>query len=84
MEVTMRHLIWLALLAGSISVAQAQSMSGSMAGTYPAGPGGAPAYKAAPPDASNCGTPDDPKPCPPMPRRALKTYPGPKHPDGQG
>jgi hypothetical protein len=23
----------------------------------------------------NCGTPDEPKPCPPMPRRALQDYP---------
>jgi hypothetical protein len=26
-------------------------------------------------DAGNCGTPDEPKKCPPMPRRALQTYP---------
>jgi hypothetical protein len=24
---------------------------------------------------SNCGTPDEPKACPPMPRRALQNYP---------
>ena len=23
----------------------------------------------------NCGTPDEPKPCPPLPRHPLKTYP---------
>ena len=27
------------------------------------------------PDPGNCGTPDEPKRCPPMPRRALQTYP---------
>ena len=27
------------------------------------------------PDPENCGTPDEPKACPPMPRRALNTYP---------
>ena len=26
-------------------------------------------------DRGNCGTPDEPKPCPPMPRRALQDYP---------
>ena len=24
----------------------------------------------------NCGTPDEPKPCPPMPRVPLQSYPG--------
>ena len=27
------------------------------------------------PDPNNCGTPDEPKNCPPMPRRALNYYP---------
>ena len=27
------------------------------------------------PDPNNCGTPDEPKACPPMPRRALQSYP---------
>jgi hypothetical protein len=27
------------------------------------------------PDPQNCGTPDEPKACPPMPRRPLNTYP---------
>jgi hypothetical protein len=27
------------------------------------------------PDPENCGTPDEPKACPPMPRRPLHTYP---------
>jgi hypothetical protein len=27
------------------------------------------------PDPNNCGTPDEPKPCPPMPRHPLKYYP---------
>ena len=26
-------------------------------------------------DRGNCGTPDEPKPCPPMPRRAMQDYP---------
>jgi hypothetical protein len=36
-----------------------------------AGPdGGSQAY-----NTHTCGTPDEPKPCPPMPRHPLKTYP---------
>jgi hypothetical protein len=27
------------------------------------------------PNPENCGTPDEPKACPPMPRRPLQTYP---------
>ncbi len=27
------------------------------------------------PDPENCGTPDEPKPCPPMPRHPLPYYP---------
>lgn len=27
------------------------------------------------PDPDNCGTPDEPKPCPPMPSRPLRHYP---------
>lgn len=27
------------------------------------------------PDPENCGTPDEPKACPPMPRRPLQAYP---------
>jgi hypothetical protein len=26
-------------------------------------------------DPGNCGTPDEPKPCPPMPHRALQNFP---------
>jgi hypothetical protein len=76
----MRHLIWIAMLAAftmAPPVAQAQSDSGTKGGTYNAGPGGAPppGFKADSPNPANCGTPDDPKPCGPLPRKALKTYP---------
>jgi hypothetical protein len=27
-------------------------------------------------NSENCGTPDEPKPCPPLPRHPLQTYPG--------
>ena len=40
-----------------------------------AGPGGGPqAYST-----ENCGTPDEPKPCPPMPRVPLQYYPENRH-----
>lgn len=76
----MRHLIWVAVLAAFTQVmpiAYAQSDSGTKGGTY-SGPAGAPppGLKADKPNSENCGTPDEPKPCPPMPRRALQTYPG--------
>jgi hypothetical protein len=76
----MRLLIWIAVLAAFTQVmpmAYAQSDSGTKAGTY-SGPVGAPppGLRADPPNPANCGTPDDPKPCGPMPRRALETYPG--------
>src|SRR4051812_29186135 len=32
-------------------------------------------YPTRAPDAANCGTPEDPNPCPPMPRRALHDRP---------
>ena len=68
----MRHFIWIAALVVLIQVmpmAYAQSDGGTKAGTY-SGPAGAPppGLKADPLQPSNCGTPDDPKPCGPMPR----------------
>jgi hypothetical protein len=76
----MRHLIWIALLAActlTLPVAYAQSDSGTKGGAYNAGPSGAPppGFTAGQLDPKNCGTPDEPKPCGAMPRRALKTYP---------
>ena len=43
---------------------------------YPSGPA-TPSRSAmnSQPDPENCGTPDEPKTCPPMPRRPLRTYP---------
>ena len=44
--------------------------------SYPTGPA-TPSRNAmnSQPDPENCGTPDEPKACPPMPRRPLRTYP---------
>ena len=58
-------------------------------GAYPPGPppgsygGPPPGYRGGPPPGArgpaysgeNCGTPDDPKPCPPLPRVPLQYYP---------
>ena len=46
---------------------------------YPPGyqPPPPPPYRGNPATSTeNCGTPDEPKPCPPMPRVPLQNYPG--------
>ena len=79
----------LVALTQSLPVAFAQSDLGSKGGSYNAPPPGAapmsmgagggtatpPGYQVSQPNPTNCGTPDDPKPCGPMPRHALKSYP---------
>jgi len=77
----MRNLIWIAAFAMCTQVvpaAYAQSDTGTKAGAYDAGAGTTtpPGFKAGQLDPANCGTPDSPKPCGPVPRRALRTYPG--------
>jgi hypothetical protein len=71
----MRRFMLVATLAGlaPISFASAQSQ-----GPAPANP--APLMAAPSPD--NCGTPDEPKACPAMPRHALKHYPAKKQSSG--
>ncbi|MGA8193571.1 MAG: hypothetical protein WB902_09395 [Acetobacteraceae bacterium] len=66
-------------------LAYAQSTTGTMGGMSAPGTMGGmsnPGRSTAPSgtmtgqtDPGNCGTPDEPKKCPPMPRRALQTYP---------
>ena len=51
------------------SMGTTQGTSRSMASS--ANPG----RMSAQPDPENCGTPDEPKACPPMPRRPLQYYP---------
>lgn len=57
----------------------AQTSSGTMGapGSMGAPPPAAPpsSQMAGQPDPNNCGTPDEPKPCPPLPRHPLKYYP---------
>ena len=66
----MRHLLWIAVLASCtlaapLTFAQSSSGTGSSSGT---------AYTPAPPNPENCGTPDTPKSCPPLPTTPLKHY----------
>ena len=80
----MRRFILTAAFVALAPVAYAQSNTGPM-GSPTAPPeqmggmnrGGAPATGpvTAQPDSENCGTPDEPKACPPMPRRNLRAYP---------
>jgi hypothetical protein len=77
----MRYIIVAAMLVALTPGANAQTTQGNMRGMggmnnmpngatmRPAGP------MAAQPGAENCGTPDEPKSCPPMPRHPLPYYP---------
>jgi hypothetical protein len=81
----MRHLMWIATLAAFtqlVPVAYAQSDSGTKGGTYSVGPNGSPrsGFVADQLNPTNCGTPDDQKPCSSMPRRALEHNPAGREP----
>jgi hypothetical protein len=81
----MRPIILATALVALAPVAVAQTYP--PASTAPPGPSGGTSYypsrPATPsqqamsgqPDPDNCGTPDEPKACPRMPRRPLQTYP---------
>jgi hypothetical protein len=60
----------------------AQSATGSMGGSQKA-TGGSTSAAIGQPDPTNCGTPDEPKPCGPMPRKALNHFPS-KRANGAG
>jgi hypothetical protein len=84
----MRHLILAAALMPLAHAALAQTNTGNMAApAAPAQSSARPAMSGAggtgwairPPDPDNCGTPDDPRPCPPMPRRPLQYFPANRH-----
>jgi hypothetical protein len=66
----MRHVIRIALLvavAHFLPAAYAESDSGGKAAAH-----------ASQPNQENCGTPNVFKPCPPLPRHPLESYPGPR------
>lgn len=77
----MRYIMLAAMLVALIPVANAQMPQGSTGGgshmnnrqsgtaMQPSSP------MASQPGAENCGTPDEPKSCPPMPRHPLASYP---------
>jgi hypothetical protein len=81
----MRSVLLATALAVLAPVAMAQTYapesttsSGQVAGTgyAPTGPmASSQRPMTSQPDPDNCGTPDEPKACPPMPRRPLQTYP---------
>jgi hypothetical protein len=73
--------MWIAVLAGftMISAAHAQSQApmNSGGGTYQANSAGMSAPRpSSQAMGENCGTPDEPKPCPPLPKHNLPYYPG--------
>jgi hypothetical protein len=65
----------LVALTQSLPVAFAQSGSATKAQNYAAGQA---STGQAASSGENCGTPDNFKPCPPLPRHPLQTYPGPR------
>lgn len=74
----------MALVTALIALSPLAHAQGIPAGNAPPGAGytGAPpppppasTRMAAQPDPNNCGTPDEPKPCPPMPRHPMPYYP---------
>ena len=86
----MRRIILATVFVASATIAQAQVSPAPQSGMSPMtqpnsatnGSGSGQMPKATPSPgmsprtvSENCGTPDEPKPCPPMPRRNLATYP---------
>lgn len=65
----MRRFILMATLAGLMPVSFAQAQAPA-----PAAPMAPAAPPMAAPNPGNCGTPDEPKPCPPMPKHPLRHY----------
>jgi hypothetical protein len=84
----MRHVILAAALMPLAFAAFAQTNTGNMgARPAPAPSSGGPTtsggmvsnWTVQPPDPNNCGTPDAPAKCPPMPRTPLKYFPPNRH-----
>jgi hypothetical protein len=78
----MRRIILATALVALSPVAYAQSIPRTSTapgmgytGAPPPPPPPASSRMAGQPDPNNCGTPDEPKPCPPMPRHPLPYYP---------
>jgi hypothetical protein len=77
----MRYIIMAAMFVALTPVANAQMTQGNTGGmggisNMPNGTTMPPAgHMAGQPGAENCGTPDEPKSCPPLPRHPLPNYP---------
>ena len=73
----MRNLIWIAVLVGftQVPMAHAQSQGPTAKGTHAVSSSGS-TQGHSPSTSENCGTPDEPKSCPPLPRHPLQYYPG--------
>jgi hypothetical protein len=73
----MRRIILTTALVALAPFAYAQPNTGPMGGTD-AGRAGPVVtnWVTRAPDPENCGTPDEPRPCPPMPRHPLPYFPG--------
>jgi hypothetical protein len=75
----MRRFILVAALAAVAPISFAFAQGQAQAPANPAPPAAPPM---AAPNPDSCGTPDEPKACPPMPRHALKHYRAKKQPSG--
>ncbi|HET6196739.1 MAG TPA: hypothetical protein VFE12_13330 [Acetobacteraceae bacterium] len=80
----MRAILLVTALVALSPAAFAQTGPGTMGGTPPPNAPGsasmmrsgtAPSTMAGRTVGENCGTPDEPKPCPPLPRHPLPSYP---------
>jgi hypothetical protein len=77
----MRRIMLVTALIAVSPLAYAQSIPGSNpapAARYAGAPPASPPmsnWTVRPPDPDNCGTPDQPSPCPPMPRHPLPYFP---------
>ena len=68
----MRNLVWIGLAAAvTLAAPVASAQPQPPANTAPAQQQ---SYTPGPPNPGNCGTPDEPKACGPMPRTPLKHY----------
>jgi hypothetical protein len=73
----MRNLLWIAVLVGftQLPTAHAQSQGATAKGAHAASSSGS-TQGHSQSTSENCGTPDEPKACPPLPRHPLQYYPG--------
>jgi hypothetical protein len=71
----MRRLFPLLLLLIFTGFAAAYAQPASPPGQPPFAQGAGPRHGPQAYNTENCGTPDEPKPCPPLPRHPLQYYP---------